>query len=129
VSRARRTSDWRQRLNPFCWWGQPRQVRRAEAIADWLHNLPLYAAVDFAGFDEKHLGSCAELGGVQKARNSGVHHLLGNMSQHLWQGYQGMLDNHPASGLEGYRSEFEQRASSEKVNKTEPGAKAGRGGR
>lgn len=72
---------WR-RLNPFCWWSQSQQVRRAGAIADWLHNLAIYSAIDFDRFDEER----------------------------FWKDYQWFLDNHPNAGLDMYRSEFERRA-------------------
>jgi hypothetical protein len=74
---------WRQRLNPFCWRSQSRQVRVAGAIAEWLHNLAIYSALDFAQFDEDR----------------------------FWRDYQWMLDNNPEVGLERYRAEFERRAT------------------
>src|SRR5262249_37552338 len=74
---------WRQRINPFCWWSQSRQVRRAGAIADWLHNLAIYSALDFERFDEER----------------------------FWEDYRWFLENHPGEGLEGYRSEFQRRAT------------------
>jgi hypothetical protein len=38
--------------NPLVWHKQYWQSRAAGGIADWLHNLALYAANDFCGFDE-----------------------------------------------------------------------------
>ena len=35
------------------WLGRSvRKARRAGAVADWMHNLAIYSAVDFEGFDE-----------------------------------------------------------------------------
>ena len=76
---------WRQRLNPFCWWSQSRQVRCAGAIAEWLHNLAIYSTLDFARFDEER----------------------------FWRDYQWMLEKDPGAGLERYRTEFERRASAQ----------------
>lgn len=77
-------SGWRQRLNPFCWWSNSRRVRLAGGIAEWLHNLAIYSALDFARFDEGR----------------------------FWQDYQWLLDQYPRSGLERYRAEFERQTSS-----------------
>jgi hypothetical protein len=83
-----------RRLNPFCWWSESRYVRCAGAIAEWLHNLAIYSALDFARFDEGR----------------------------FWQDYQWMLDNNPGFGLERYRSAFEQRASPAEGEGTGPDA-------
>jgi hypothetical protein len=40
-------------LNPLEWRRQYRQSRTAGAVADWFHNLALYAAGDFSSFDEQ----------------------------------------------------------------------------
>jgi hypothetical protein len=73
---------WRHRLNPLCWWSNSREVRTAGAIADWLHNLALFSALDFARFDEEY----------------------------FWRDYQRLLGHHPGARLEHYRTEFERRA-------------------
>lgn len=39
-------------LNPLNWKRITTQVRRAGFIADWLHNLALFSAIDFERFDE-----------------------------------------------------------------------------
>src|SRR5579859_8105500 len=41
-----------QLLNPLHWKGELRRIRRAGAIADWLHNLAMFSALDFERFDE-----------------------------------------------------------------------------
>ena len=38
-------------LNPFYWRHVYQRVRQAGVIADWLHNLALFSALDFEGFD------------------------------------------------------------------------------
>jgi hypothetical protein len=81
---------WRQRLNPLCWWSSSRRVRTAGAIAEWLHNLALYSALDFDGFNEEW----------------------------FWQGYQWLLGQYPEAGLERYRAEFERRASAGQTAET-----------
>lgn len=40
-------------LNPISWRTTVAGVRRAGVIADWLHNLALFSALDFEGFDEE----------------------------------------------------------------------------
>jgi hypothetical protein len=40
-------------LNPFLRHREIVRVRRAGAVADWLHNLAAFAADDFEGFDEQ----------------------------------------------------------------------------
>jgi hypothetical protein len=42
----------RELLNPFVRCQSVDLVHRAGTIADWLHNLALYSAIDFARFDE-----------------------------------------------------------------------------
>lgn len=44
---------WYARINPFYWHRYRQAVRRAGAIANWLHNLALYSAIDFEHFDEE----------------------------------------------------------------------------
>jgi len=43
---------WLDRLNPFQWIHLVQQARAAGALADWLHNLAMYSALDFRDFDE-----------------------------------------------------------------------------
>jgi hypothetical protein len=43
---------WFHWLNPVFFWGWGRRVRRAGHLADWLHNLALFSALDFERFDE-----------------------------------------------------------------------------
>lgn len=78
---------WRQRLNPLGWWTTSRRVRVAGAVAEWLHNLAHYSALDFARFDEGR----------------------------FWQDHQWLLDHYPGEGLERYRESFERRASPAEV--------------
>jgi hypothetical protein len=44
--------DWRRVWNPFCWRQLRRRIGYAGAVAEWLHNLALFAALDFQHFDE-----------------------------------------------------------------------------
>lgn len=44
---------WMRLRNPFRWPSDFRRMRRAGALADWLHNLALFASLDFARFDEE----------------------------------------------------------------------------
>jgi hypothetical protein len=46
---------WRtwQYWNPFVWMRIRNQVQRGAEIADWLHNLARYSALDFEGFVEE----------------------------------------------------------------------------
>ena len=38
--------------NPLAWYGKLRSARSAGAVADWLHNLAHFSALDFQHFDE-----------------------------------------------------------------------------
>ena len=40
-------------LNPWHWKAESLRIRRAGAIADWLHNLAMFSALDFEGFNEE----------------------------------------------------------------------------
>jgi hypothetical protein len=40
-------------LNPFKWRATNQRIRRAGVVADWLHNLALFSALDFERFDEE----------------------------------------------------------------------------
>jgi hypothetical protein len=62
-------------------------VLRAGAIAEWLHNLALFSALDFARFDEDR----------------------------FWRDYQWLLRKHPGTDLERFRDEFERRAAPAEV--------------
>ena len=64
--------------NPFEWYRQYHRSRVAVALADWLHNLAMYAARDFESFDE-------EL---------------------FWQAYERVLIRFPNSVLQHYRVSF-----------------------
>lgn len=66
--------------NPIEWYRQYHRSRVAGALADWLHNLAMYAARDFEGFDE-------EL---------------------FWNAYDRVLHRFPNSPLQYYRALFER---------------------
>ncbi len=78
-----------------------RRVRRAGAIADWLHNLARYSAHDFRGFNEEW----------------------------FWRDYESARSRYPDFGLERYRDQFERFASPapERGPDPEPGAAPDRG--
>jgi len=65
----------------WTWRRQALRMRYAGAIADWLHNLALFSALDFRGFEEER----------------------------FWQDFQGLLHKFPGFRLENYRSTFEER--------------------
>jgi hypothetical protein len=44
--------EWWERWNILYWHRQRKQTRGAGQVANWLHNLALFSAVDFDGFDE-----------------------------------------------------------------------------
>lgn len=44
---------WLRLGNPLRWPDEVRRIRRAGALADWLHNLALFSSLDFARFDEE----------------------------------------------------------------------------
>ena len=48
-----RTLEFKESWNPLAWRRRYRQALLAGAVADWLHNLAHFSALDFAGFDEK----------------------------------------------------------------------------
>jgi hypothetical protein len=75
---------WRRRFNPLRWKSNREQVRIAGGIADWLHNLAIYSALNFDHFDEDW----------------------------FWKDYQWLLDQHPTAGLERYRAEFDKQSMS-----------------
>lgn len=43
---------WSERWSLAYWLRERSRIRRAGEIADWLHNLALFSALDFEGFDE-----------------------------------------------------------------------------
>jgi hypothetical protein len=78
-----------ERLGTGGWWAIAihgrREVRRVEwagAIADWLHNLALFSAHDFRGFDE----------------------------QRFWREFEAIRSGYPEFGPDRYRARFEQLA-------------------
>ena len=73
-------------LNPFNWknWKACSQrVRRAGVVADWLHNLALFSALDFERFDEER----------------------------FWQDYRHFDERHPDFRLYAYKDVFERELS------------------
>jgi hypothetical protein len=40
-------------LNPFVWRKTDARIRRAAELADWLHNLSLFSALNFEDFNER----------------------------------------------------------------------------
>jgi hypothetical protein len=67
------------RLVPFVSRRKVRAVKRAGALADWLHNLALYSALDFEGFDEAW----------------------------FWRDHDSICSRNPDLAIEGYRRLFE----------------------
>lgn len=45
-------SAWWERWNLLYWFRERRRIRSAGRLANWLHNLALFSAIDFVGFDE-----------------------------------------------------------------------------
>ena len=43
---------WWERWNLLYWLRERKRVRNAGDVANWLHNLALFSATDFEGFDE-----------------------------------------------------------------------------
>jgi hypothetical protein len=75
-------------LNPLSWREQIRRIRRAGALANWLHNLALFSALDFERFDEAR----------------------------FWHDLETVCKRYPEYGLVNYRSFFE-RIFSEQIQK------------
>jgi len=67
--------------NPRHWDGASRPVLRAWVLAEWLHNLAEFSALDFAGFDEEQ----------------------------FWKKLAALDKEHPGLGLTAYQERFEQR--------------------
>jgi hypothetical protein len=74
-------SRWRDYINPTRWTGFARQARIAGSLANWLHNLAMFSALEFDRFDEDF----------------------------FWKDYERLLNENPQAGLERYRAEFETR--------------------
>ena len=68
-------------LNPFHWISEIRRIRRAGAIADWLHNLAMFSYLDFERFDEAW----------------------------FWRDLENLNRRHPEFGLGSYKEEWERR--------------------
>jgi len=67
-------------LNFLQWRSAAQQVRRAGVIADWLHNLAFFSAIDFERFDEEE----------------------------FWQDLRGREERHPGLRLSKYKDIFER---------------------
>jgi hypothetical protein len=80
---------WFPLWNPIRWVVSAREIRRAGAVADWVHNLALFSALDFRRFDEER----------------------------FWDEYERLRRRHPEYELDSYRSVFEW-AVSEASEKT-----------
>ena len=68
-------------LNPLHWRSELRLIRRAGAIADWLHNIALFSALDFERFDEAW----------------------------FWRELENLNKKHPEYGLISYKEIFERK--------------------
>jgi hypothetical protein len=82
------SARWFPWWNPIRWVDSARQIRRAGAVADWVHILALFSALDFRRFDEGR----------------------------FWDEYERLRRGHPEYELDFYRSVFE-RARSEAPEK------------
>jgi hypothetical protein len=71
---------WFGLFNPFFWRYEMRRINRAGAVADWLHNLALFSALELVGFDEER----------------------------FWHDYRWLSELYPEIELLGYRAEFER---------------------
>jgi len=74
------STRWRERLNPSRWSDFLRRARCGGAVADWLHNLAMFSALEFEQFDEGR----------------------------FWQDHEWFVKNYPWAGLNLYRDQFEQ---------------------
>jgi hypothetical protein len=45
--------SWREKIDPFYLIRQIARIRAKGALADWIHNLAHYSALEFERFDEK----------------------------------------------------------------------------
>lgn len=73
------TNQWGS-WNPLFWRREARRIQCAGAIADWLHNLALYSALNFQGFKEDW----------------------------FWRDFERVNKQFPEFGLERYRAKFDQ---------------------
>lgn len=73
---------WRS-WSPVYWRRESRRVQCAGAVANWLHNLALYSALNFQRFDEAR----------------------------FWLDFERVRSLFPEFGLEYYRAEFDRYAS------------------
>jgi hypothetical protein len=73
------SARWFPLWNPLQWVASARRIRRAGAIADWVHNLALFSALDFRRFDEGR----------------------------FWHEYERLRRRHPEYELDFYRTLFE----------------------
>ena len=71
--------------NPLHWHRHREQIRRAGDLAEWLHNLAQFSALEFERFDEEW----------------------------FWRDFERILSRNPDSGLERYRDRFTQLAGSQ----------------
>jgi len=71
---------WLDRLNPFRGIRVLQQAQAAGALADWLHNLAMYSALDFRDFDEDR----------------------------FWKDYEWFARHGHEASLTSYRAEFER---------------------
>jgi hypothetical protein len=70
-----RQLQWLRFRNPLCWRRHLGQVRCCGTVADWLHNLALFSALDFDRFDEGRFwedfdrlrGRCPEIESYRRA--------------------------------------------------------------
>ena len=76
--------SWRDWLNPMRWLHYSRRVRMSGALADWLHNLAMFSALDFHDFDEER----------------------------FWRDYEWFEKNYPSVRMVNYRDEFSRCAES-----------------
>lgn len=72
--------EFKQSWSPLAWRRRYRQARLAGAVADWLHNLAHFSAVDFAAFDEHW----------------------------FWRDHANLCRRFPADRLERYREVFDE---------------------
>ncbi len=45
--------SWKDKIDPFFWIRQIARIRAKGALADWIHNLAHYSALEFDRFDER----------------------------------------------------------------------------
>jgi hypothetical protein len=77
------TPTWWQWWSPWYWRQLLRRARCAGATADWLHNLALFSAIQFRGFNEEW----------------------------FWKEFERLREAFPEMNLQGYREHFERHAN------------------